>query len=240
MHCVSPPGVGLNHIWSLSAAGQAAAIADPSAVTTSYAPPVLTSLTLTGPGVLPSQPGTVPTGGGATITLFGANFGASPDAVTVLWNGAAVPGVVLVTSHTALAFLSPPGEGPPCAVTVTVAGQSVSSLVSSPSSPLRFAFGRPVITSVSLDRRDNAATMDCSRTGPDGRPLGSGGATSALLVLGGANFGVNGSSARVTIRGVECRVVPAASTSSRVVCETEVCSGEGWYCQCAPALTCTH
>ena len=226
VHCVSPPGAGLNYLWSVTVAGQAATVLSPSAVTTSYAPPTVISAVVSGPGVLPSQPGSVPTGGGATVTLTGSNFGAEPGAVTVTWDGRVVPGVVLVTSHSVLAFPSPAGEGPPVSVSVTVAGQTVATLMDSPSVPLRFAFGRPVITSLSLYRGQNEATMDCSRTSPDGRPLGSGGATSARLVLEGANFGVNGSSARVMIHGTECAVVTAASTSSRLLCDTGVCSGE--------------
>jgi hypothetical protein len=122
VRCISSPGVGVNYTWSLSVAGQASLPL--STVTTSFGPPTVTALVLSGPGVLSAQPSAAPTAGGATVTLFGTNFGADAGALVVTWGGMSVQPVSLVQSHTKLSFTTLPGQGAPVAITVAVAGQA--------------------------------------------------------------------------------------------------------------------
>jgi hypothetical protein len=216
---VSPPGVGSGYAWSVVVAGQAS---EPSSSVTSYAPPSIVSVTVSGIGVLTDEPGAVPTAGGATVTVQGRNLGDDVSAITVRWAGTAVvSGVMLLASHSLLAFSSPPGQGRPVTVTVTVGGRGVVG----PSITIPYA--RPRVISIYLDRPldDTSAVMDCSVVGPSGVPVHPGPTTRATLVLLGINFG-DGSDVQVSVRSSPCTLVPGQATDATLVCETALCSGE--------------
>jgi hypothetical protein len=225
--CVSPPGVGAGHVWTLSVAGQAS---NPSPTTTSYAPPAVVTVAVSGRGTFPNDdPGAVPCAGGAVVTLVGSNFGDDPGRVGVTWAGVPVPGLLLTASHTTLTFPSPPGVGPTAAMVLTVGGQAVGVLSPAPSAapvPLQVPYGRPRVTGVAL----RGPPMDCSLVGVDGWPVGAGGRTRVALY--GVNFGVGvvpGTEAGpvVTVQGVPCDVVPGTSMDDHVECYTALCAGEG-------------
>lgn len=218
--CMTPPGVGRGYVWTLVVAGLASR---PSSQVTAYAPPSVTSLTISSVTPLVEDPGAVPTSGGATVTVSGENFGADPALVQVLWGGVPVGVVLLAVAHTTLTFTSPPGQGASVGVVVVVGGQETGVLAGS-GAPLSVRYARPRVTRVYLDRSGGGGTMSCSREGSDGRPLsGSGGAPSAVVVLEGTNFAGNASANAVTIRGATCAVLQ--STFTRIYCVTEVCSG---------------
>ena len=107
-------------------AGQGSGVA---AQTTSYAPPVVDSVVVSGLGVLADEAGFVPTPGGATVTVTGSGFGRDLSLVTVTWRGVRVPGVILVALDSALSFRSPLGEGLGVEVVVTVAGQTAPTQI---------------------------------------------------------------------------------------------------------------
>ncbi len=243
--CVSPPGVGVGFYWTLTVAGQASGR---SSSTTSYARPVVSTVTVTGNGTYPEDPGAVPTAGGATVTLTGANFGADPALVALTWDGLSVRGLVLLSSHTTLVFQSPPGPGPSALLNLTVGGQSTWSLelgagagagagagtAGSPAPtptptpmPLLVRYGVPRMTGLSLFRQgldSGTSVMDCSVVGPEGLgPQGASGAR-ALLAIDGVNFD-NATAATVTVGGMPCTVQAAWTSGQRIVCATPVCLG---------------
>ncbi len=72
LRCTIPTGVGRGFRWSVTVAGTTSS---PSVLTTSYGPPVITSLSVSSAqGSVLGSAG-VPTRGGAVVTLFGINFG---------------------------------------------------------------------------------------------------------------------------------------------------------------------
>ena len=119
-----PSGVGVGYQWSLVVAGQTSA---PSINTTSYAPPVVTSIVVSERGSNATDSLAVPTSGGATVTVSGQGFGDLSSRIVVTWNGVPVVGLALVQSHTTLRFPSPAGAGPVVNLVVLVAGQGTST-----------------------------------------------------------------------------------------------------------------
>jgi hypothetical protein len=104
--------------WSLSVAGRSSPL---SAQTTSYSPPSLSSVTVSGPSVEGGdEDGTVPTAGGATVTVTGANFGGGTADIVLTWYGARH----LALPHTMVSLTSLLGQGVGANVTLSVGGQS--------------------------------------------------------------------------------------------------------------------
>jgi hypothetical protein len=214
VHCVCPPGVGTGYSWSLAVAGQSSALSNQ---TTSYGSPLLIAVTVSGPGIVGGdEPGTVPTAGGATVTLTGANFGPDSSRIVLLWDGAVVPIVALTVPHTTLFFTSLPGSGAGANVTLTVGGQKAGSGV-------RLPFAAPRVTSLRRgDSIDGEASLNCADVNPDGRPAhGAGG--SAVVVIRGVNFG-RGNATVAAIQGVPCTLLAPVS-DFEIVCQTEFCTG---------------
>jgi hypothetical protein len=214
VHCVSPPGVGTGYSWSLSVAGQSSPF---SSQTTSYGPPLLTAVAVSGPGISSGdEAGTVPTAGGATVTVTGTNFGADSSSILVTWDGTSVPVVVLTEPHSSLSFTSLPGQGTGANVTLSVGGQPAGRMV-------RVPFAAPRVTSLRLvSGADSEESLNCADVGSDGRPIGRIDG-SAVLSIRGVNFG-RGDATVATIRGVPC-VLRAPVADSEIVCQTELCTG---------------
>jgi hypothetical protein len=214
--CASPAGAGAGHSWTLTVAGRSSA---PSTQTTSYGLPSVTAVTVTGSGVAGgNEAGAVPTAGGSTVTLTGFNFGTDASAVRVVWNGTLLPSVAVAVPHTALSFLSPPGQGAGVEVLLMVAEQPSDSVFHIP-------FAAPRVTMLRLDKTSGSgASMDCSFVGDDGRPGADFGLQQrAVLVITGVNFG-RGDATIATIRDVPC-IFRAPATDSQIVCETPLCAG---------------
>jgi hypothetical protein len=93
--------------------------------TTSYQPPTVTGLSVTGFGAFSDEPDGVPTAGGALVVVQGTGFGPTPSLIRISWGEMSVEGVVLAVRHTRVTFPSPPGTGPPVFLTLSVAGQLV-------------------------------------------------------------------------------------------------------------------
>jgi hypothetical protein len=72
--CVVPSGGGAGFVWSVVVDGQSSA---PSLQNTSYAPPIVAAIGVSGSGTFEDEPDAVPTSGGAIVTLSGSNFGGS-------------------------------------------------------------------------------------------------------------------------------------------------------------------
>jgi hypothetical protein len=214
LHCVSPPGVGAGYSWSLSVAGRSSPL---SAQTTSYGPPSLTAVAVSGAGIAGGdEAGTVPAAGGATVTVTGANFGSDTADIVLTWDGAVMPVVFLTQPHTAVSFASLPGQGLGANVTLSVGGQPATSVV-------RVPFAAPRVTSLRLAPTiGSEVPLDCGDVGADGRPVGRTNGT-AVLVIRGANFG-RGNATVATIRGVPC-VLRAPVDDLEIVCQTELCTG---------------
>jgi hypothetical protein len=211
VHCACPAGVGAGYSWTLSVAGRSSA---PSAQTTSYGPPSLAAVAVSGPGSAGGdEAGAAPTAGGATVTVTGANFGADSANIVVTWAGAVVPFVLLTEPHTALSFTSLPGQGAGANVTVAVGGQAATSAV-------RIPFAAPRVTGLRLV--DSGAPLGCADVGADGRPVGRTG-DSAVVVIRGVHFG-QGNATVATIRGVAC-ALRAPVADFEIVCQTEFCTG---------------
>jgi hypothetical protein len=225
VRCLTPPGVGVGYTWVLTVAGRSSA---PSLQTTSYAPPVVTSVTVSGPGTSLGEPTRVPTQGGATVTVVGFNFGSDPSRLRVLWNGVPVAGLLLPVSHTTLTFPSLAGQGPRVTLSVEVAGQSSSSLDTGQA--LLLSYRSPQVSRVTVDRSVASTTViDCTIVRSDGYPGGAGATgsllASAILILNGTNYG-DGAAVTVTVGGVPCAVDPARTSATAVVCATPMCRGE--------------
>ncbi len=220
IHCLTPAGVGVGYAWTLGIANQAVI----APFQTSFGPPVVTSLAVTGQGVAPDdEPWAVPTAGLATVTLSGANFGADPSRIVVSWNGTPVEIVVVRAPHAALSFLSLAGQGvSDVTVSLTIAGQAASDLP-----PIHFAAPR-VIAMRLLRPSEGGGVLDCSVVRVDGRPENGDGTQQAGVVIEGVNFG-QGNAVSVTIGSHPCRLLLPAN-ASHVVCETPYCTGE--WCKC--------
>jgi hypothetical protein len=215
VHCISPPGVGTGYSWSLSVAGRSSPL---SAQTTSYGPPTLGSVTVSGSSAEGGdEAGTVPTAGSATVTVTGANFGSDTADVVLTWDGAVVPVVFLTQPHTTVSFTSLPGQGVGANVTLSVGGQPATSVV-------RLPFAAPRVTFLRLASTiSGEVPLDCGDVGTDGRPVGRTNG-SAALVIGGANFG-RGNATVATVRGIPC-ALRAPVDHSEIVCQTELCTGQ--------------
>ena len=207
--CVTPAGVGAGYTWSLVVAGVTSVA---SGDVTSFAPPTVTAITAAGAGALSG----LPTAGGVVLTLSGTDFGADGLSVAVSWNGEDVPGVLVQSPHTAIAFSSPPGQGGTVNLTMTVGGQFARFAVSGGDVRAALAYAPPVLGYLSL--LDSSA-VDCSSESDDGSPLVPG--VVSLVIVGG-NFGV-GNATVVTVRNASC--VVTALTHTRIVCTTRLCSG---------------
>jgi hypothetical protein len=239
VRCISPPGVGTGYAWSLSVAGQTSA---PSAQTTSYGPPSVTELTVAGTGIAGGdEPGSVPTAGGATVTLTGMNFGPDGALIVVTWNGVVVPNVALSVPHSSLSFTSLPGQGTAADVSLTVGAQSSKSVV-------RVPFAAPRVTSLRLDATiDTAASLDCRDVGADGRSTAGSDPRQqrAVIVIRGVNFG-RGNATVVTVGDDPC-IMRAPVEDTVIVCQTSMCTGSvarllcGWsrLSSCSSVVACS-
>jgi hypothetical protein len=226
--CIMPAGVGVGYRWVVTVGDQASL---PSSQTTSFSPPVVSSveLRLVGGATVPLVQG-VPTAGGATVVLSGANFGPDASLARVWWNGVSVRGVRFEVAHSVLLVPSPPGVGRNVNVTLVVGDQAALWTGSALEAVL--SYSPPVIFSMSIQREANAVVMDCSRVDSDGKPVG-GAVFSATLVLEGEHFGPGGSTV-VRIRGTVCDIVSVSH--GQITCETTLCQGVQW-CQCVCACT---
>jgi hypothetical protein len=214
--CFTPAGVGTEYTWSLSVAGQTSA---PSSQTTSYGPPSVTAVIVAATGAAGGdEPGSVPTAGGAAVTLTGINFGADAARIAVFWNGVELAGVAVNAPHTSISFSSLPGQGAGSTVTLIVGGQPAANVV-------RIPFAAPRVTSLRLDTTvDSGASMNCDGVGADGRPNPAFGAQQrAVVVIRGVNFG-RGDATVATVRNVPC-ILRAPVGETQIVCETPLCTG---------------
>jgi hypothetical protein len=225
VHCVTPPGVGVGYRWVLMVAGQASA---PSAQATSYGPPAIVSVAVTGIGSRADEPLGVPTTGGATVTLTGVNFGNNLDLVGLVWNGVPLGSLVMTSPHTGISFLSPPGQGPTVSLVLVVGGRSTvlgpDGGSGGPFGQLgTLSFGVPRVTRVTLTRDAVTTLLDCSSVAKDGRPTRSTGIR-VILALEGSNFG-DGSGLRVDVGDVPCTALAGRVTHTHIDCATEMCRG---------------
>ena len=231
VHCVVPPGVGVGYTWTLTVAGQVSA---PTNQSTGYAPPLIASAAVSGPGSFAGDPAGAPTSGGATVTLTGINFGHDPAHIRLTWNGIPATGLVLVTSHSQLRFTSPAGQGSKVMLVLTVAEQSVTLGPRlgpgghGDADTGLLTYGATRVTRITLDKEGAPILPDCSSVGVDGRPT-KGSLGAAVIVLDGSNFG-NGSDLTVAVQGVPCSIVrspmsTSLSTHVRIACTTQMCRG---------------
>lgn len=217
--CILPPGVGHSHKWSLTVAGQSSAVLNSQ--TSSFAPPVITSVAIGGVVLQPLAGSSIaPTAGGTVVVMTGSGFGLSIDSVSVSWGGAIFSDVRIAAADSSISFTSPAGQGADVDVVVIVGGQR-SNVVS-------VGYAIPVVTTVSLIRGNSteASSLDCSVIDADGRPLQQGSvgtiATTVVSLLG-VNFGFC-SSTSVLSGGIDC--VIASCSQSAIRCITSVCTGE--------------
>ena len=164
----------------------------------------------------------LPTVGGAILTIRGRNFGEDPLQVRVLWNGVPVPGVLISEPHTTLTLSTPPGQGPFVNVTVVVGGQSTTQGPDGDAPALVAAYGPPNVATLRVRREPGVPTMDCNVVSETSGKPQSGTVLSTVLILSGVNFGL-GDATSVTIRGIPCAVLNVSHFE--VVVETELCSG---------------
>ncbi len=221
--CSSPQGVGAGFAWSLLVAGQRSLLSA-GANTTSYGRPTVARVTITVKG---EEVAALPTAGGATVSLWGSNFGQSASAVVVTWAGVVLRDVFLRVSHHSLSFLSPASPGAEVTVAVTVDGQSAAPAPpAADTDPILLHFLPPLVVGVKVDPAlQLEPTMDCSLVREDGYPEGGHASASAVLSITGLNFG-DGSLTQVTIRGEECKLDRNSSSHDRIVCTTPLCEGE--------------
>ena len=153
--CTTPPGEGTNVSVVLTRDNSTSA-----PFPNSYAPPTITSVTVTASGgssvtYPPTAVLVVPTASG-TITLTGTNFGLYPTVnITLAGVGSCVvfssqtpggAGCVLATggaSYSSLSFPVPPGVGQGWVIMLTVGGQTFQP-------GTRMDFARPTVSSVQL------------------------------------------------------------------------------------------
>ncbi len=176
VECMLPPGTGLANTVRLGLAGQLS-----GSKTFDYAAPSLTAL----------SPTTGPITGGVTLTLTGADFGASGASVTV--GGTVCP--VTQQSHEELRCTLPAGAGPNRPVLATTAGQRSNSLL------FTYASSPPVATAQSATTpEDLAAQLTLAGTDVDGDAL-----TFALVAQPAAGTG------QVTLNGAVATYTPPAN-----------------------------
>ncbi len=163
---LTPAGQGVTRPVILSTGGQ-----DSNPMAFNYDPPVISSMV----------PLSFPTGGGASITLNGNNFGSSmPDTtVTAVISGVAQPLPVVSVDHGQLVCVSPTGEGTDNTLSVTISGQTSNSLP--------FSFGPPVIDSMDINHGPTEGGTLVTLTGQN---FG----LAPAVTLGGTNCPLNGNS----------------------------------------------
>ena len=218
-----PEGVGTGYTWSLIVGGVAAV--GPASQTTSYSPPVVTAVILSG---APAGADDVPTAGGVTVVLMGTCLGADPRLLTVFWNGAVVSGSAIVARHRMVSFPSPSGTGRRVSLRVTVGDQSTATWT-----PLRYA--NPVVDGITLrslppnepvyavsgaEIATGDAVMDGGAVSGEGLPT-SGGV--AVIVLAGHNFGGDVDVVSVVVGNTPCTLT--LHSQSRIECATPLCYG---------------
>ncbi|MBA4150553.1 MAG: IPT/TIG domain-containing protein [Verrucomicrobia bacterium] len=140
-----PPGQGSNLSLVMNASGQSSTLVG--------------AFSYTAPNITSHTPNNGPTAGGTTVYLSGTDFGISPN---VTFNGQ--PCDILSSSHTQIAFVTPPGQGLNQVIRVNVAGQL--------SNVRLFSYDPPVLNSIN----------------PAGGPSSGG----TLVTLSGGNFGIIG------------------------------------------------
>jgi hypothetical protein len=144
-----------------------------------------------------------PATGGATIVLYGTNFGEQGDAksghVVIIGGAASSPGAVTWNSQTALTSVTPQGSGQSRAIAVTIES-AIGTL------PTAFTYDAPVITAALIP---NSAV--------------SGGAT---ITIRGRNFGASNLSPTVRLGATQCATSTWAS-DIEVTCVTARGVGAG-------------
>ena len=157
---VMPAGVGTHIAIVLTVAGQ-----DSNTLYVSYTAPTETQI----------SPSTGPTAGGTTLAVTGDGFGSSSGQVTVTIGGVSCP--VTAVSQTSIQCTLPAGVGASLAVSVTVAGQTSSSV-----SGVVFSYQPPTISTVapSLAAADGGTAVTLT-----GSNFGSGAASTYSLTIGG-------------------------------------------------------
>ena len=163
---LTPAGQGVTRPVVLSTGGQ-----DSNPMAFNYDPPVISSMV----------PLPFPTGGGASITLNGNNFGSSmPDTtVTAVISGVAQPLPVVSVDHGQIVCVSPTGEGTDNTLSVTISGQTSNSLP--------FSFGPPVIDSMDINHGPTEGGTLVTLTGQNFGLV-------PAVTLGGTNCPLNGNS----------------------------------------------
>lgn len=186
--CAPSAGIG-THDVRVSASGQLSNI-----VQYTYDPPQLTGV----------SPNSVPTAGGTSIVLQGANFGNSAVSVTVGSSACAVQS----RSHTAITCVAPAGL---TTVKVTVAGTA--------SNTLSFAYDLPQVTGISSGSKPTAGGNTITVTGSSFGTLVSGNRVEIGSALCAVTSWTHGSISCVAPAGVgtqQLRVVANGHTSSTV------------------------
>jgi hypothetical protein len=199
--CQTPAGVGTGYRWRVTVAGQASLL---SSEVASFRVPNVTSVLVNGRR-------STPTAGGALLTFTGSQFGVDNAAVTVLWNGVALPGVYVSTPHTAVSVAALPGQGPPVSLALLVAGQRASL---SPSLSL-MPFDAPHVLELQVADVEGVQCLFGAVTA----------ASMYSLVIKGSSFGF-GNETSVTVSGTPCAVHHDRTSHDVAVCTTQMCGGE--------------
>ena len=176
--CLSAPGAGINHVWSIKVGGQ-----DSEIPTTSYLPPIVTSVTR----YLADSPTMTfdelhenfTTRGGEIIEIQGENFGpASKSSDLLKWVKYGPSGELYdaenctVLSDNKITCLTIPGSGKNLAFRINILGQS-SELNLSPNATISYA--PPSIFSIRRSSLSPNSQRSCELSNEfQNSPLGSG------------------------------------------------------------------
>ncbi|MFZ5441974.1 MAG: IPT/TIG domain-containing protein [Myxococcota bacterium] len=177
-----------------------------STVPLSYLAPALTALT----------PSSLPTAGGASLTLTGTNFGSSGATITV--DGAACP--VTLQSHTQAVCLSPAGAGVQRPVVLTVGGQTSNARL--------IDYDAPSISSLSAVGATTAGGTALTLLGSN---FGSSG---GAVTVGGVPCPLTGARSHTT---VTCLLPPGAGGTVPVVFSLNGATAQRSFTWPAPTLT---
>jgi hypothetical protein len=211
VHCDTPPSVGVGFRWIVRVAGQDSA---PSTDTTSYEPPQVSVVTVSGGSMLP-------TAGSGVFIIVGSGFGVDGAAVEVTWNGVPLPSPFMLEPQTSIGVATLPGEGFSVTIGLAVGGQRVN-LTRAQSV---FEFEAPVVTDVRLNTTAmSGVVFDCSAVGANG--IGRGGVSSdrVALIISGRSFGA-GPHTVVRIGSTVCDGDRSLWTHTRITCMSPQCVG---------------
>ena len=225
IRCRAPPGVGIDHVIAVhvytrrfQTVQQDMWRRTEAPTRFSYHPPAISALVYVdadrGYPAGPESHG--PTTGGALVELHGSSFGSSAQAGSNLElsvEGAAALGSedIEVHTHSIVRFRTPPGQGSGLALSVRVAGQSVSAAVFNYDPPVVFEVSE--LTSVSRVP-GQAVNPNASSTSTGQLRFNARGST---LVLRGLNFGAEQPLPSVQVGGFDC--LYNSHTQSRVECQ---------------------